>query len=285
VGIARVAGELGVEHKAILARNEYGTPLLPDIFRLGSEGTRDDDVLCYINTDIILTSDFTVAVEKTTSHFRDFLMVGERTDLELDGKLIFGADWEETLLKDVLARGRPHGPTGIDYFVFRGDLWGDMPPFALGRTAWDNWLVCRARSKGVAVIDATHALQAIHQQHDYAHVSYDAKGVWIGEEATRNRQLAGRQVCQITDATRQLVQGGNMTVTDGHSGRHTISQLRLRINRDANRLEQRWEQQSLLDHDRGWGSLNRRRLLHLLRRHRQILAGSLWRAFSPYLMK
>jgi len=58
---------------------------------------------------------------------------------------------------------------GLDYFIFPCGLFRDIPPFAVGRPAWDNWLVYKARSLGLPVIDATKMVTAIHQNHAYSH--------------------------------------------------------------------------------------------------------------------
>ena len=80
-----------------------------------------------------------------------------------------------------------------------------MPPFVL-RVFWDNWLVWKALDSGKPVIDASHAVMAIHQNHDYSYHPQGKAGVWTGEEAGRNAQLAGgwRHLRTIADATELL---------------------------------------------------------------------------------
>ena len=65
--------------------------------------------------------------------------------------------------------GRLRGPTAIDWFVFSDRLFDPIPPFLVGRAAFDNWMIWKARTRG-PVIDATEAVIAIHQPHDYAHL-------------------------------------------------------------------------------------------------------------------
>jgi hypothetical protein len=95
--------------------------------------------------------------------------------------------------------GRP--TDWIDYFVFSPRLFGEVPPFAVGRSAWDNWLVWRATQRR-AIVDATTAVTVYHQNHDYAHVTNDPGGAWKGVEAVRNRELQGglRHIGTIDDA-------------------------------------------------------------------------------------
>src|ERR1041384_2312036 len=60
-GVAAAAAELGVRHVPAIARNEYGTPLVSDVFAQ-AQRLATHELLCYINADIILTGDFLPAV-------------------------------------------------------------------------------------------------------------------------------------------------------------------------------------------------------------------------------
>jgi hypothetical protein len=200
-GTAETASEFGLRHIPDVARNDYGTPLLNMMFDTAQQ-ISNHSILCYVNADIILLSDFMVAIRRIP--FRRFLMVGQRWDVDLDQLWDFSRpDWEIQMREYVRNRGSLHPPHGIDYFVFPRGLWGDIPPFAIGRTAWDNWLIYAARSRGAAVIDATQAVMIVHQNH--AHVFEGTK--WAGTreypEAKRNLALAGGydHVFTLTDAT------------------------------------------------------------------------------------
>src|SRR5207302_1675884 len=85
-----------------------------------------------------------------------------------------------------------------------------LPPFAIGRTLWDNWLIFHARAQGVRVIDSTSAVMAVHQNHGYGHISGGIEAAWAGPEALRNRALANDMLYPFTieDATWQLTRGG-----------------------------------------------------------------------------
>src|ERR1700686_3381548 len=56
-GTAEIAHELGLRHFPEVARNEFGTPLLGDLFRK-AEQQASSPLLGYVNADIILTNDF-----------------------------------------------------------------------------------------------------------------------------------------------------------------------------------------------------------------------------------
>ena len=199
-GTAAVAKELGVHHCPVVCRNEYGTPLVDDLFEKAHSLARND-VLCYANADIILMSDFMDAVRRVAKWRRRFLMIGRRWDVDVDKRLDFGQQWDGTLRSDTAKRGRLHDEAGIDYMVFRRGVWQQIPPFAIGRPAWDNWMVYAAHSRGVAVVDATPVVTAIHQNHDYSHVRDGEGGSWKGPEERRNKALAKGGRHDIDDAT------------------------------------------------------------------------------------
>jgi hypothetical protein len=90
----------------------------------------------------------------------------------------------------VEAEGSLHAKWGIDYFVFpKHSPLLQIPRFAVGRPAWDNWMIFHARSLGIPTIDASQVVHPVHQNHDYGHIP-DATGVrYNGPEAERNRDL------------------------------------------------------------------------------------------------
>ena len=119
-------------------------------------------------------------------------------------------DWEARLQAYAEEHGEVHRVTGTDYFVFSRGLWQGVPPFALGRTVWDNWLIYRARSLGAPVVDATSCIMAVHQNHDYAHLPAREAEAWKGPEAKRNLEMAGGydHVFTLEDATHTLMPSG-----------------------------------------------------------------------------
>ena len=121
-----------------------------------------------------------------------------------------------------------HSLSGMDYFIFPRGLWGDILPLAIGRTVWDNWLVYRARERGAALVDATHVITAIHQNHDYAHVPGGVVGAWTGVEAQQNQKLAGGHVFTLLDANWVLTpRGVRPALTREHLGRVPFAWLAL----------------------------------------------------------
>jgi len=201
-GTREMAAELKVEWIPDIARNEYGTPLLDSVFDQVARAA-NHHLLCYVNADVILLSDFTEAVQRIRS--RKFLMVGQRWNVNLTEPVDFcQPGWEERLRRHVTKYGVLNPRSAIDYFVFPRDSGlGKLPPFVVGRPGWDNWFIYNARRLGVPVIDATRAVTIVHQNHGYNHVPDQRGKSWNGPEADRNRLLMGNPDYTFTllDAT------------------------------------------------------------------------------------
>lgn len=194
-GVAEAAAEFEVLHIPEVKKNEFGVPLVNDIFKTAQKIAKNR-ILAYVNADIILMSDFMKAVRQIT--LSKFLMVGRRWDIDIKELIKFEeADWEEKLRERVVKGGKLHGPAGIDYFVFSNNIWESVPPFAIGRTAWDNWLLYKAWISGISIIDATEVVMIAHQNHFYSHPEGKV-GIWRGKEAKINLRLAGGEGHMLT---------------------------------------------------------------------------------------
>ncbi|MBN1439002.1 MAG: hypothetical protein JW929_06280 [Anaerolineales bacterium] len=214
-GVDSFARRTGIDHIADVARTEFGTPRVDDLFRR-AETVAARPLLGYINADIILGGDFVDAVRTLSAVEGPFLAVGRRWDLDVKEAIDYSDPaWEEKLRRRVERQGSLHAETGIDYFIFRPGLWKAIPPFAIGRTMWDNWLILEARRRRAPVIDATRGIWAVHQNHGYNHHPQGAEGVWKGPEAERNEQLAGGsfRLFNVLDATHRLA-GGRIAKID-----------------------------------------------------------------------
>jgi hypothetical protein len=200
-GTVEMAAEIGAKHVPGIPRNSRGTPLVSGLFEEAHRAA-DNQVMGYVNADIILMSDFMEAVQSVTAARSRFLLVGQRRDIALSEAISFDADWERRYRQLGISTGRYY--PGIDYFVYPKGLWGDIPPFALGRYYWDNWFPYAARLRKAPVIDATQMVLALHQEHPI--------GADLAEsaEARENAALLGPGYNRFTtfEATHQLTRIG-----------------------------------------------------------------------------
>jgi hypothetical protein len=204
-GVAEAAEDLGCRHEPEVEKTELGTPLVSAAFATAREKS-GQPLLGYVNTDIILLSDFVSAMRRV--HKRDFLLGGQRWNTEIADPIDFDdSGWELTVREVVSASGGLATPRWIDYFVIpRGSSLVDLPPFAVGRPGWDNWLIRRARVTRTPVIDATQAITAVHQRHDYSHIpgGTGQGSPWAGPEAEVNEELQDGSSFGIWHATHVL---------------------------------------------------------------------------------
>ncbi|MGA8367037.1 MAG: hypothetical protein ACLQMT_00865 [Candidatus Acidiferrales bacterium] len=208
-GTAQLAHELGLRHFPEIACNEYGTPLLNDMFRQ-AEAMAGGDIMCYVNADILVLSDFPRALAHVTEQLKAFLAISERINLDVPQAIDFDAGWETAIKGRSKKTGIPVGYTGIDIFVFPKGTYPHVPDFGIGRLWFDQWLIKAARESGTPVVDLTRVAPVIHQNHDYSHVAGGVEWVWKGKEAEYNLHLYGAPPHSYTflDVTHELTTGG-----------------------------------------------------------------------------
>ena len=209
-GAASVADELRIRHEPRTKKSQAGSNRVDYMFAEAQAIARHD-VLCYSNCDIILTQDFREALERILAAHKEFLMVGRRWDTDITRPRDFAnPDWQTQIRNLALLTGKQRTPDWIDYFVFSRGLFGDLPPLVIGRVFWDNWMVWDALERKKPVVDASAAVVAVHQNHDYRHHPQGKHGVWHGEEARTNYELTGgsNHLRTIADATYVLCTDG-----------------------------------------------------------------------------
>jgi hypothetical protein len=189
-GAAEVCLELGIRHEPRVGRNGNGTKYLNDIFDRAYEYSRHS-FLCYANCDIMLGSDFVSALEFVSKVHTRFLMIGRRWDTDISEPWDFTQpDSDGQLRSRAVLTGKQNGPSWIDYFCFSRDLfYKKMPPFLIGRHGWDPWLTYFARKCEVPLIDASRAIVAVHQNHDYKYLKTGAATEYSNAEVSYNWNL------------------------------------------------------------------------------------------------
>lgn len=150
-------------------------------------------------------------------------MVGRRTDVDIKEPIDFGTNWAAQLRDHALRDGVLQIARSIDYFAFSRGLYPAMPRLAIGRFWWDNWLLWKARALGATVVDASRAVLAVHQNHDYSHTAYGPtkEEMMASSECILNARLTceanptdydegffWRYAYTIDDATHQLTAAG-----------------------------------------------------------------------------
>jgi hypothetical protein len=209
-GAAEVCRVLGLRFESIIDRRENGTKGLRFIFERAQEIARYE-ILCYVNCDIVLTSDFVQALDIISRWQKRFLMVGRRWDVDITQPLEFSRPaWQEELVQLARLEGFQRFPYNIDYFAFRRGLYTQIPDLVIGRNWWDEWLVWQAGAVGVPVVDVSDVVCAVHQNHDYSYHPQGMAGVWNDDSTQENFRRAGgwSHLHTIEDANYRLGPAG-----------------------------------------------------------------------------
>jgi hypothetical protein len=204
-GCAEICQEFNLKHIPDLENSI--PPLISDIFAK-AKSLASNDYICFVNTDILLFDDFMESFDRVRQKCDKFLMVSSRYNIDVE-------DGRTDYKKQALEKIDMYPAAGSDFFLFPKNLYKEIPPFFIGRGYWDNWLMYEAKRLGAYLVDATHDVVAVHQNHDYAHISgintgnRDEKYVFNMQQGQRNLVLAGGRKNLYTnyDADFVLVDG------------------------------------------------------------------------------
>lgn len=205
-GLDLMATEYKTKYIHEVGSNTHGTPLISSMIELACQNSTSP-MLGIVNTDIILLPDLVEAVRCVVSKYDRFTLLSRRWDLEMTQPLDFSSNWEEKLRNLSSKEAKLHRPVGSDFFIFPRSCYGDVPPFAIGRSGWDNWMIYKARLEKWPVIDCTPSILVVHQNHDYSHLP-GGKSHHTTAETNENIGLAGGQASiryTILDATHELI--------------------------------------------------------------------------------
>src|SRR6266404_1488407 len=202
-GAAEVCAELGLRHEPYVERHQSGMKYLNYLFEKAQAIARYD-YLCYSNCDIILLDDFYLAFVEAARWRKRFLMIGQRWDTDITEPIDFtDSEWNIALRRHVQKMGFRQAMHYIDYFAFERGVYDQVPPFVLGRSWWDHWLIWKALSRHVPVIDCSSVVVAVHQNHGHTYHPQGKQGTHEDLLAQQNKALAGKgkQLCITADST------------------------------------------------------------------------------------
>jgi hypothetical protein len=203
---------MGFIYEPEVKRNKHNTPLIPSIFEQGAKHADEDDVIIYINSDIILCDSFRKSMENCAeflSKNKKYLLIGQRVDVDDFPLIDFeDEDWEKKVVEIAGKRGKLHAACGIDYFIFSKNTYdiSKIHPFAIGKCHWDRWLVGKCLTTGIPTVDMTKDVLAVHQNGSYFMDNKKIKSLTYTAEVRANHIEVhlGRDV---SDSNYRLVDG------------------------------------------------------------------------------
>jgi hypothetical protein len=209
-GAAEVCGEYGLRHEPHVKRFESKLPYVNWMFDRAQDIARHP-YLCYSNCDIVLLNDFREAFEKALAWKKRFLMVAQRWDTDVQEPIDFSdRDWASKFHQRAVTAGKLQIPEFVDFFVFPRGLYDAVPPLIVGYSYWDHWMVWKALSAGCPVLDASHFIVPVHQNHAYSTTPERSKGSRTDPLAMRNFELSGsgKHLRSMRDSTHRIARSG-----------------------------------------------------------------------------
>ncbi|MCX8112390.1 MAG: hypothetical protein N3E49_04230 [Bacteroidia bacterium] len=160
-GVAEVSQEFGLRYIPEIEYNERGVPILSSLFRLAAQHS-SYDLLVYTNADILISSRLVKALQAIQQRWKNFLLVSAPWIISYDE--VEEVNGNETLL--IQRAHKSPTPSGVDIFAFsKSTYWKvfvQMPPFLVGRLAWDFWLMAEPVLRGIPAIDGTDYVTIFH---------------------------------------------------------------------------------------------------------------------------
>lgn len=203
-GVQAMTKKYKLFHIRRIRTSKNGIPLLNSVFDEVQKRYKDE-IYIYVNSDIIFLDSPTKIVRSLSQRFPSFLAVGRRFEMKSMG---ISPPQMKKRIKEGNAVLKNH--SWMDYFIFTPGVFPALPPFLLGRTFWDKWLLWKCIQKGISVIDVTEDFRAVHQTHSYSFSGTTNRGaVWTGEDALQNIVSAGgwSHSADISSAQYKLVRG------------------------------------------------------------------------------
>lgn len=190
-----IANEFKIECITNASINEFGTPLLGDVFKKVKEMSLYN-IIVHINTDILITDKFGDCLTNFHNKFvGDYLLLGRRWNINAQNLAdVDDPRFIDQLNKFKLVIENLHGYSGMDYWVFPKSTRINPPDFCVGRPGMDSWLVYNAKKINIPVIDATALIDIFHQNHGYPKL----KLPYFEIECERNIALAGGRDKMLT---------------------------------------------------------------------------------------
>ncbi len=212
IGVGEAARTYGFHHHPTVSKSSDGVPLVRDVFAK-AENFRDAPCYAYLNADIILTPALVRTIRHVSSLMtgqqthRHFLLTAQRATIDSsDLDTIPDSDFFDTVEGRQTDEAAWDGLGAIDLFVYSKGLFEEMPPIVIGRTAWDNWLLWKARERGASVVDLSSAGLLVHQFHGYR-TAGGWEAVWTGNDAARNIALADGKMLGLGAARTDIWDG------------------------------------------------------------------------------
>jgi len=197
----------------LLQVNEFGVPVFRSFFRQAETLVPEARSYTYVNGDILPEPTFFQTVDawleqqqqqQPQQQLEHFLMVGQRTNVD------WQAQYKVQDFDQHFQRGELFVEYAEDYFVVsHGTIaWDEIPPFVIGRRAYDNWLVAFAHfHPNISLIDMTRTARVIHQTDEDGNVAH-------GGNMKKNKADSEYNVQFLEERNKYYVKYGSISIAE-----------------------------------------------------------------------
>ena len=200
-----------IEIRDITKVNNKGLPTIDHIFHTAQDKS-SAKLFCYINGDIIIPPDFMERIQPLLEVDYQFLLGATPFEMEFPDELKFEGEWYYDLVTKY--QGHWRDKVAIDLFIFTRHAFRRIPPFAIGRVAYDNYLIGHGKNVTDRLIDGSIHLRTIHQTHDYRPFM-NMEHLRGASESVYNRKLAGGYTkASLRQATHILTDDSVIPITN-----------------------------------------------------------------------
>jgi len=165
-GVEEVCKKENIIHHPQLEKNEYGTPLVGDIFKRGWEYATEDDICIFVNGDIVLTDSLSDTLDRFTKEYPNYkdlkyMITAIRFDWTNFKEIDFeNTNWENEINKYM--KGKYSPPTAGDIFIHKKNTF-NIPRSGIAKMCYDSWIIGYANKYFDISINATSSLKIYHQ--------------------------------------------------------------------------------------------------------------------------
>lgn len=256
-GLAEFAAAEGIKHvrDVNMLRFKHETmPSLGPLFRSASEHAVTK-TLVFTNADILFPQAFADALMTCNNASDAFLMMVPRNRIQLTWDINFtDPEWDVRLFHHcdlVSPNCKTDSYRALDTFSYTRATYHavEIPPFAIGRPAYDNFLIHAAVWNRVPLVGTHTLLRVWHQNHDYTHINDKSSNssavngwsptLWSGEGSAYNRRILNDRGNRAFETDGSQLQATFMieTQTKGcPTVPYRFGNCRLRLKRYANKL-------------------------------------------------
>ena len=166
-GVEKLCKEKNVIHHPEVKKNNYDTPLVSDIFKIGWSYASEDDICIFLNGDIILSNSLCDVIDrfiKEYPNYKDinYFLTAIRYDWTNFKHIDFtDENWEKKIKTGM--RGKYSPPNGIDLYIHKKNTLEIPKEFAIAKMSYDGYIMNYVNTKFPVTIDITKSTTIYHQ--------------------------------------------------------------------------------------------------------------------------